>query len=135
AQAEQVFKNIHRILTGCGASIGDIVKLNWYFRDMGDRAVIAAARDRFLGTHRPASTAVEVSRLVNEDWLLEVDCVAAVTARSASARRHSCWPPDRCRPRPLRSPSGPSRISAVSRMPPANSSRGRLWSATRSAAR
>ncbi len=77
-QAEQVFKNIHRILSGCAASIGDIVKLNWYFRDMRDRAVIAAARDRFLGAHRPASTAVEVSRLVNEDWLLEVDCVAAV---------------------------------------------------------
>ena len=77
-QAEQVFKNIHRILSGCGASIGDIVKVNWYFRDMGDRAVIAAARDRFLGTHRPASTAVEVSRLVNEDWLLEVDCVATI---------------------------------------------------------
>ena len=77
-QAEQVFKNIHRILTASGATINDIVKLNWYFRDMGDRAVIAAARDRFLGAHRPASTAVEVSRLVNEDWLIEVDCVAAV---------------------------------------------------------
>jgi enamine deaminase RidA (YjgF/YER057c/UK114 family) len=77
-QAEQVFKNIHRILSGCGATIGDIVKLNWYFRNMGDRAAIVAARDRFLGAHRPASTAVEVSRLVNEDWLIEVDCVAAV---------------------------------------------------------
>jgi len=77
-QAEQVFKNIHRILSDCGATIGDIVKLNWYFRNMGDRAGIVAARDRFLGTHRPASTAVEVSRLVNEDWLIEVDCVAAI---------------------------------------------------------
>jgi enamine deaminase RidA (YjgF/YER057c/UK114 family) len=77
-QAEQVFKNIHRILTGCGATIGDIVKLNWYFRNMSDRAAIVAARDTFLGTHRPASTAVEISRLVNEDWLIEVDCVAAV---------------------------------------------------------
>ena len=79
-QAEQVFKNIHRILSGCGASITDIVKLNWYFKNMGDRAAIAAARERFLGTHRPASTAVEVSRLVDEDWLIEVDCVAAVPA-------------------------------------------------------
>ena len=79
AQAEQVFKNIHRILSGCGASIGDIVKLTWYFRDMDDRAKIAAPRDRFLGAHRPASTAVAISRLVNEDWLLEVDCVAAVS--------------------------------------------------------
>ena len=77
-QAEQVFKNIHRILTDCGATIGDIVKLNWYFRNMGDRAAIIAERDRFLGAHRPASTAVEVSGLVSEDWLIEVDCVAAV---------------------------------------------------------
>ena len=77
-QAEQVFKNIHRILTDCGATIGDIVKLNWYFKNMGDRAAIIAERDRFLGAHRPASTAVEISRLVNEDWLIEVDCVAAV---------------------------------------------------------
>ena len=77
-QAEQVFKNIHRILTDCGATIGDIVKINWYFRDMNDRAATQAARERFLGAHRPASTAVEVSRLVNEDWLIEVDCVAAV---------------------------------------------------------
>jgi enamine deaminase RidA (YjgF/YER057c/UK114 family) len=77
-QAEQVFKNIHRILSDCGATIGDIVKVNWYFRNMGDRAAIIAERDRFLGAHRPASTAVEVSRLVSEDWLIEVDCVAAV---------------------------------------------------------
>lgn len=77
-QAEQIFKNIHRILTDCGARIDDIVKLTWYFRDMDDRAKIAAPRERFLGSHRPASTAVAISRLVNEDWLLEVDCVAAV---------------------------------------------------------
>lgn len=77
-QAEQVFKNIHRILMDCGATVGDIVKLNWYFRNMGDRAAIVAVRERFLGGHRPASTAVEVSRLVNEDWLIEVDCVAAI---------------------------------------------------------
>ena len=79
-QAEQVFKNIHRILTGCGATINDIVKVTWYFRDMNDRAATTAAREKFLGAHRPASTAVEVSRLVDADWLLEVDCVAAVPA-------------------------------------------------------
>jgi thioredoxin 1 len=59
-------------------TIGDIVKINWYFRDMDDRSKIAAAREKFLGAHRPASTAVAISRLVNEDWLIEVDCVAAV---------------------------------------------------------
>ena len=47
---------------------------------MDDRSKIAAAREKFLGTHRPASTAVAISRLVNEDWLIEVDCVAALPA-------------------------------------------------------
>ena len=47
---------------------------------MSDRAAIVAVRDKFLGSHRPASTAVEISRLVNEDWLIEVDCVAAIRA-------------------------------------------------------
>ena len=78
AQAVQVFKNIHRILLDRGATIDDIVKVNWYFRDMDDRSKIAAAREQFLGVHRPASTAVAISRLANEDWLIEVDCVAAV---------------------------------------------------------
>jgi 2-iminobutanoate/2-iminopropanoate deaminase len=77
-QAEQVFENIRRILTDCGAGVADIVKINWYFRNMSDRAAILPARDKFLGAHRPASTAVEISRLVNDDWLIEVDCVAAV---------------------------------------------------------
>ena len=77
-QATQVFKNIHRILLDSGATIDDIVKINWYFRDMNDRSKIAAAREQFLGAHRPASTAVAISRLVKEDWLIEVDCVAAV---------------------------------------------------------
>ncbi len=77
-QAEQVFENIRRILADCGAAVTDIVKINWYFRNMSDRAAILPARDKFLGAHRPASTAVEVSRLVNEDWLIEVDCVAAI---------------------------------------------------------
>ena len=80
AQAGQVFKNIHRILVDAGATINDIVKINWYFRDMGDRAKIAAAREKFLGTHRPASTAVAITTLVDPDWLIEVDCVAAVRA-------------------------------------------------------
>jgi enamine deaminase RidA (YjgF/YER057c/UK114 family) len=28
--------------------------------------------------HPPASTAIEVQRLVNEDWLIEIDAVAVV---------------------------------------------------------
>jgi enamine deaminase RidA (YjgF/YER057c/UK114 family) len=60
--------------------VQDIVKLNWYLVDMKDREAILPIRQKFLGSHRPASTTVEVSRLVGDDWLIEIDCVAAVPA-------------------------------------------------------
>jgi enamine deaminase RidA (YjgF/YER057c/UK114 family) len=79
-QAEQTLENIRRILADCGAGVQDIVKLNWYLTDMTDREAILPLREKFLGAHRPASTTVEVTRLVGDDWLIEIDCVAAVPA-------------------------------------------------------
>jgi 2-iminobutanoate/2-iminopropanoate deaminase len=60
--------------------VQDIVKLNWYLTDMKHREAILPVREKFLGGHRPASTTVEVARLVGDDWLIEIDCVAAVPA-------------------------------------------------------
>jgi enamine deaminase RidA (YjgF/YER057c/UK114 family) len=37
---------------------------------------VRKARMKYLGDHRPASTAVYVSQLVDPDWLVEVEAVA-----------------------------------------------------------
>jgi enamine deaminase RidA (YjgF/YER057c/UK114 family) len=47
-------------------------------RDVKELAAYRRARDRFMGEGpRPASTLVEVSKLVSEDFLIEVEAIAA----------------------------------------------------------
>jgi len=78
AQTEQVFRNLKAALESAGASFADVVKLNWYVREVSQIAVYRDVREQFLGTGpRPASTLVEVKGLAREDLLLEVEAIAA----------------------------------------------------------
>jgi len=81
-QAEQVFINLGRALAAVGATFADVVKLNYYVRDVSQLADLRAVRDRFVNaTAPPASTLVEVPHLFRDDVLLEVEAVAAVEGR------------------------------------------------------
>jgi enamine deaminase RidA (YjgF/YER057c/UK114 family) len=90
AQSEQVFKNLTNALKAAGAAWGDVVKLNGYMVDMNADAVAAyrEVRSRFLKAGQfPASTLVGVTRLVQEDLLLEVEVVAAVADQKTPAKK------------------------------------------------
>ena len=80
AQTEQVLKNIRRILQDAGGDISNVVKWTWYFTNMDDRSKVLELRKRVLAEHTPASTGVEVSRLAQPDWLIEIECVASIKA-------------------------------------------------------
>jgi enamine deaminase RidA (YjgF/YER057c/UK114 family) len=75
AQAEQIFHNIGVILGAAGAGFDDIVKTTIYMVDPEDFPQYAEVRDRYLGPNQ-ASTLVYVNRLVDSDWLIEVDAIA-----------------------------------------------------------
>ncbi len=78
AQTEQVFRNLKTALESAGASLSDVVKLNWYVRDASQVAIYREVREQFLGSGpRPASTLVEVKGLVSDELLIEVEAVAA----------------------------------------------------------
>lgn len=78
-QAEQVFRNLGLALTEAGASFADVVKINYYVRDISHINELRAVRDRHMNLKAPpASTLVEVSRLFRDDVMLEVDAIAAV---------------------------------------------------------
>jgi reactive intermediate/imine deaminase len=83
AQARQVFTNIGLILEAAGASFADVVKVTNYLTNIDDRPLINPVRQEFFGDARPASTLVEVSRLVSPDFLLEVEAVAVVPSTGA----------------------------------------------------
>ena len=77
AQTRQVFENLTAALASAEASWADVVKLTYFVRDVGQVAVIRAVRDQFVDTeHPPASSLVEVSRLVRDEFLIEVEAVA-----------------------------------------------------------
>ncbi len=80
AQARQIFTNIGLCLAAAGASFADVVKVTHYLTDIDDRAKINPVRQEFFGDVRPASTLVEVSRLVLPAFLLEVEAVAVLPA-------------------------------------------------------
>ena len=77
AQARQVFENLQAALGSVGAGFEQVVKLTVYLVDASQMPAVREVRDRYVDTARPpASTAVEVRRLVRDDLLVEVEAVA-----------------------------------------------------------
>ena len=77
AQADQVYANIVAILADRGAPPSSIIKLTTFVtEDDGDTDSVRKARAKYLGDHRPASTAVFVTRLVDPSWKIEIEAVA-----------------------------------------------------------
>lgn len=75
-QSRQIFRNLRRILDTVGAGPSDVAKLTIFMRDIDQRPLINPVRQEFFGSHRPASTLVEVSGLIRPELLLEIEAVA-----------------------------------------------------------
>ncbi|WAC72638.1 RidA family protein [Roseateles sp. SL47] len=76
-QADQVFANLVALARANGCEATDIVKLTTFMVAGQDGDAVRAARRKYLGDHRPASTAVFVPALVEPIWLVEVEAVLA----------------------------------------------------------
>lgn len=79
-QAEQVFENILALLKTHGLGAASIVKLTTFIVAGQDGGEVRKARLKHLGSHRPASTAVYVSQLVDPAWYVEIDAIAAYSS-------------------------------------------------------
>ena len=79
AQTRQVFANIAAALAAHGATFAQVVKLTYYMVDIRQIPVVRAVRDEHIDSQRPpASTAVEIRRLIRDEFLIEIDAVAAL---------------------------------------------------------
>ena len=79
AQTEQVYGNLQRVLEDAGGTMEDIVMMNIYVTDLDafDRET-RPIRKKYFGNYYPAVTAVEVRRLYNPDYMIEVEAVAVI---------------------------------------------------------
>ena len=78
AQTIQVIKNIQTALQAVGASLQDIVRTRMYVTDINNWKKVGEAHAKFFKQIRPASTLVEVSRLINPEILVEMEVDAIV---------------------------------------------------------
>jgi 2-iminobutanoate/2-iminopropanoate deaminase len=78
-QTEQCFINIKSIVEDAGGTMNDIVKLNYYLKDVEQINRVRAIRDKYINTQKPpASTLVEVSKLFRDDILIEIEATAVI---------------------------------------------------------
>jgi 2-iminobutanoate/2-iminopropanoate deaminase len=74
-QTEQIFKNLARVLSAAGLSLGDAVKCNVYLTDIGDFQAMNAIYARQFAAPYPARTTVAVAALPG-GALVEIELVA-----------------------------------------------------------
>ncbi|CAG7853664.1 RutC family protein PH0854 [Serendipita indica DSM 11827] len=74
-QTTQVFKNLRAVVEASGSSMDKVVKTTVFLKSMNDFAAMNQIYSKSFGDHKPARSAVEVSRLP-KDVLVEVECIA-----------------------------------------------------------
>jgi enamine deaminase RidA (YjgF/YER057c/UK114 family) len=78
AQAKQCIEVIERALGEAGASLKDVVRTRMYVTDIEQWAEIARAHQEAFGDVMPATSMVEVSRLIDPEMLVEIEADAIV---------------------------------------------------------
>lgn len=75
-QTEHILTLFKKILEENGFSLEDVVRTRVYLTNMQDWKKVGPVHGKFFGEIRPASTMLEVSALVDEEMLVEIEATA-----------------------------------------------------------
>jgi len=79
-QTIQAMENIKEVLSETHGNIEDIVKVTVYVKDINYLKEIHEIRSRYWkdSNRYPASTLIEVSRFVNDEYMIEIEAIAII---------------------------------------------------------
>lgn len=82
-QTQHALANVEWALNEAGADLTDVIRTRLYVVNIEDWEAIGRAHGEVFGDIRPASSMVEVSRLIDPDLLVEIEAVALIDSADA----------------------------------------------------
>ncbi len=79
AQTRQVCENIKAAVEAAGGTLDDICRVDVYVRNMEHFEAIHKVRAEYFRPPYPASTMVEVTKMVSPDYLIEINAIAVIS--------------------------------------------------------
>lgn len=80
-QTDYIFDKIRNALNDAGSKMSDVIRTRMYLTDINDWETVARVHGDIFSDIKPVSTLVEVSGLIDEELLIEIEVSAVVSGR------------------------------------------------------